>query len=208
MRIANILAAGLAVLGATQACETDEDCSLNDVCSRKPTKSLASKPRPGACKCDPGWFGDDCGRLDLAPATPINVITTPTPWIPFTLGHTEIRPGEDRSYRIRTTANCSISSPRNSPMGVGWRRPSSYIMRAESRTGPQRPYHYADAVTESFRHNPSVIGAPQTKNIFSTLSVLTPLKLRNARALRIRNGRITSLSQVHTASEDPGPPTT
>ncbi|BCS29716.1 glycoside hydrolase family protein [Aspergillus puulaauensis] len=44
----------------------------------------------------------------------------------------------------------------------GW-RPHSYIIRAESRNGPQGPYHYADAVSEPFRHNPYILWSPADK---------------------------------------------
>jgi hypothetical protein len=177
MRIANILAAGLAVIGATQACETDEDCSLNGVCSRKPTKSFASKPKPGACKCDPGWFGDDCGRLDLAPATPINGYNQTDAVDPLHFGpygnsswggQISQDPQDHKLFHLVASQfadGCGLT---------GW-RPSSYIMRAESRTGPQGPYHYADEVTKSFRHNPSVIWSPaDQKYLLYTIGVDAP----------------------------------
>ncbi|KFY46719.1 hypothetical protein V495_02292 [Pseudogymnoascus sp. VKM F-4514 (FW-929)] len=165
MRITNIVAAGLAVLGFTQACETDEDCSLNGICSRKPTKFFASKPKPGACRCDPGWFGDDCGRLDLAPAAPINGynhtdVVDPTNFGAYgnaSWGGQILQDPHDRKlfhlFASQFAHGCGLS---------GW-RPSSYIMRAESRTGPQGPYHYAEAVTKPFRHNPSIIWSPADK---------------------------------------------
>jgi hypothetical protein len=76
--LADMLLASLLVTGATVAaaadapCDTDEDCSLNGVCTS------------GKCDCDPGWvsaFGTGkgtiapgrkraggCGLLDLKPA--------------------------------------------------------------------------------------------------------------------------------------------
>lgn len=72
MRVLDIAYLGLAALGLARACETDEDCSLNGVCIDGPDGPKNSD-HPGIlsriCKCDPGWFGEDCGRLDLAPAT-------------------------------------------------------------------------------------------------------------------------------------------
>ncbi|OBT85559.1 hypothetical protein VE02_06714 [Pseudogymnoascus sp. 03VT05] len=48
-------------------------------------------------------------------------------------------------------------------------------MRAESRTGPQGPYHYADEVTKSFRHNPSVILSPaDQKYLLYTIGIDAP----------------------------------
>ena len=44
-----LLLAGHACAEEALGCETDEDCSLLGVCTS------------GACYCDPGWHGADCG---------------------------------------------------------------------------------------------------------------------------------------------------
>ncbi|KAL4865163.1 hypothetical protein BDV12DRAFT_211229 [Aspergillus spectabilis] len=162
MRLAGLLATGLAVLGCAQACERDEDCSLNGICRRIAPNRYSPRPKPKVCACDPGWFGDDCGRLDLAPATKSNGYnhtdaTDPAYFGPHGNsswgGQILQDPDDPKLFHLFTSQfadGCGLS---------GW-RPSSYVMRAESRTGPQGPYHYADAVSEPFRHNPYVFWSP------------------------------------------------
>ena len=48
-------------LGKDLGCHSDTDCELNGICSKN-TAGLRH------CKCDTGWFGPTCGRLDLLPA--------------------------------------------------------------------------------------------------------------------------------------------
>ncbi|KAL4883577.1 hypothetical protein BJY04DRAFT_184917 [Aspergillus karnatakaensis] len=163
MRIIHVLTLGLAVIHATLACETDEDCSLNGICRRTP--SNRASPRTKTCDCDPGWFGDDCGRLDLAPAIQANgynqtAATNPAHFGPngnSSWGGQILQDPEDpKLFHLFTSQfadGCGLS---------GW-RPSSHIIRAESRNGPQGPYHYAEAISEPFRHNPSIIWSPADK---------------------------------------------
>ena len=61
-KVARVLAVATAVLAlhitfvrsSSPACTNDEDCLLNGACSS------------GACTCDKGWTGPDCGELNLA----------------------------------------------------------------------------------------------------------------------------------------------
>jgi hypothetical protein len=166
MRLLRISVAGAAVLGAAKACETDDDCSLNGICvplSESATSGLGTIYNvTNTCDCDPGWFGDDCGRLDLAPATRgtgYNYTTTKnaddfgsygnSSWC----GSIVQDPTEKELFHMfisQFAHGCGLS---------GW-RPSSFIVRAESRTGPQGPYHYADAVSKPFRHNTYAFYSP------------------------------------------------
>ncbi|CEL00422.1 hypothetical protein ASPCAL00024 [Aspergillus calidoustus] len=165
MYFANLLAAGLAVFRLTQACKTDEDCSLNGICRRSPPARGSSPSRSKVCHCDAGWFGDDCGRLDLAPASKTNgynhtTATDPTHFGPHgnsSWGGQILQDPDDPKlfhlFASQFADGCGLS---------GW-RPSSFIMRAESRSGPQGPYHYADAVSTPFRHNPYIFWSPADK---------------------------------------------
>ncbi|KAL4996284.1 hypothetical protein BDV10DRAFT_113271 [Aspergillus recurvatus] len=160
MQLLSLLACWLAVFATTRACETDEDCSLNGLCRRQ-----WQWPKPGekTCKCDPGWFGEDCGHLDLRPAIKDNGYNhsadavDPSHLGPYgnsSWGGTILQdPREPRLFHLvasQFASGCGLS---------GW-RPFSFIMRAESRTGPQGPYHYMDSISEPFRHNPEVIWSP------------------------------------------------
>lgn len=144
-------------------CATDEDCSLNGICS---TSKI--------CVCDSGWFGDDCGRLDLAPATR----WTGYNYTNFTLpgyassrgnsswGGTIIQDREDKKLFHLVVSQfgrgCGLSA---------W-RPQSFVIRAESRTGPQGPYHYAQNITGQFRHNPYPFWSPaDEKYLLYTIGV-------------------------------------
>lgn len=160
----SILPLVVAALGAA-ACETDEDCSLNGVCVKRCTpKSEASAK---VCRCDPGWIGEDCGRLDLAPATQhsgYNYTYTPPGeddfniWPNASWGGTIHQDRENASvfhlFTVQFTHGCGLR---------GW-RPHSYVIRAESHIGPQGPYHYADTVSQNFRHNPDVVYSPADDN--------------------------------------------
>ena len=148
------LAAVLVLLSSVRfghACTTDEDCSLNGICNAD-----------SSCDCDSGWIGQDCGRLDLAPATR---------WTGY--NHTNYT---DPKY-LNTYGNSSwggrIVQDREDPQlfhliadqfrngcGLSGWRPNSFIVRAESRTGPQGPYEWVQNVTGSFRHNADVMWSP------------------------------------------------
>ncbi|KAH7002613.1 hypothetical protein EDB80DRAFT_778779 [Ilyonectria destructans] len=151
------------------SCDTDDNCSLNGVCTKSRSKRF--------CKCDPGWWGDDCGRLDLAPATRwtgynYTNITNPSYYRAYgnsSWGGTIIQDRDEQKLFhlvISQFANgCGLS---------GW-RPHSFVIRAESRTGPQGPYHYAQNLTRSFRHNPYVFWSPaDQKYLLYTIGVDAP----------------------------------
>ncbi|KAL4915596.1 hypothetical protein BDW62DRAFT_219291 [Aspergillus aurantiobrunneus] len=177
MRFPSFLTLCLAIRAATsQACNTDEDCSLNGLCRYEPTRAW---PGPNhlakTCKCDPGWFGDDCGHLDLRPATKhngynhsIDAVDSNNlgPHGNSSWGGTILQdPHDPRLFHLvaaQFADGCGLS---------GW-RPFSFIMRAESRTGPQGPYHYADSISKPFRHNPEVIWSPaDEKYLLYTIGV-------------------------------------
>ncbi|KAL4793345.1 hypothetical protein BDV19DRAFT_399995 [Aspergillus venezuelensis] len=134
-----------------QACTTDEDCSLNGVCRAK------------ACRCDPGWYGSDCGQLDLRPALKDNGYNHSSDGVASShlgnygnssWGGTIIQDRQDPAIfhliASQFADGCGLS---------GW-RPFSFIFRAESRSGPQGPYYYADTASKPFRHNPQVVWSP------------------------------------------------
>lgn len=175
MRFRNIFALYCITNAATsQACRTDEDCSLNGLC--RTDSSWLGPPHPKkTCECDPGWFGDDCGRLDLRPATKNNgynhsIDATASnrlgPHGNSSWGGTILQdPHDPRLFHLVASQfadGCGLS---------GW-RPFSFIMRAESRSGPQGPYHYVDNIRKPFRHNPEVIWSPaDEKYLLYTIGV-------------------------------------
>ncbi|KAH7192865.1 uncharacterized protein B0J16DRAFT_394897 [Fusarium flagelliforme] len=143
-------------LALSSDCKVDEDCSLNGICSKILKK----------CRCDPGWIGADCGRLDLAPATRYTgynyTYTPPGPddfniWPNASWGGRIIQDRDNKRlfhlFTVQFTRGCGLR---------GW-RPHSYIIRSESHNGPQGPYHYADAVSNNFAHNPDIVYSPADK---------------------------------------------
>ncbi|KAL3469869.1 hypothetical protein BJX99DRAFT_240524 [Aspergillus californicus] len=165
MRLPKILILGLiAPTIASQPCKVDENCSLNGVCRLQWSNPWHTVPWPRKeCICDPGWFGDDCGHLDLRPvkrdtgynhsadATDSNFLGNygNSSWG----GQILQDPHDPKLFHLFASqfANgCGLS---------GW-RPHSFVMRAESRSGPQGPYYFADSVTKTFRHNPYVFWSP------------------------------------------------
>ncbi|KAB8077486.1 hypothetical protein BDV29DRAFT_188686 [Aspergillus leporis] len=180
MKFLSFLTLVLAACGGAWACETDEDCSLNGVCMN----SVEGGHNPDqqdtgekVCRCDPGWFGDDCGRLDLAPATRYTGynhtdVTDPSYFGKYgnsSWGGQILQDPTDASlfhlFASQFSYGCGLS---------GW-RPHSFIMRAESRNGPQGPYHFAQQVTTAFRHNPYVFFSPaDQKYLLYTIGVDAP----------------------------------
>ena len=53
-----VVAMAVVATALSAGCSTDMDCSLNGLC------------QSGACACDKGWGGTDCGVLNLGPAPP------------------------------------------------------------------------------------------------------------------------------------------
>jgi hypothetical protein len=148
-----------------QTCAIDDDCSLNGLCT-----SLA-------CVCDPGWIGPDCGRLDLSPATRdtgYNYTTYTNPSYYNTRGNSSwggqiVQDQQDpKLFHLlvdQFAHGCGLS---------GW-RPTSFVARAESTTGPQGPYHWVQNVTGSFRHNTYVHWIPaDEKYLLWTIGVSVP----------------------------------
>ncbi|KAF1957179.1 hypothetical protein CC80DRAFT_444685, partial [Byssothecium circinans] len=132
------------------ACTTDEDCSLNGLCSS--ATSL--------CTCDPGWIGEDCGHLDLRPATRYTGYN-----------HTNITAADPyREGRGNSSWGAHILHDRNDPSlfhlitsqfahgcGLSAWKPFSTVIRAESRTGPQGPYFWAQEIYSEWYHNPATV---------------------------------------------------
>ncbi|KAI0901356.1 hypothetical protein F4806DRAFT_451970 [Annulohypoxylon nitens] len=148
------------------ACMTDEDCSLNSICNQSSSN----------CECDPGWKSDDCGQLDLQPATR----WTGYNYTNFTLpdfygakgnsswGGTVVRDRVDRKlFHLiidQFSHGCGLA---------GW-RPFSTVVRAESRTGPAGPFFYAEELLGTFRHNSKVVWSPaDEKYLLYTIGIET-----------------------------------
>lgn len=136
-------------------CTTDDDCSLNGICSR--SKS---------CVCDPGWRSADCSELDLHPVerwTGYNHTNATGPdfykegagnssWG----GHIIHDPEDKKLFHL-------ITSQMSHGCGLAGWRPFSTIIRAESRTGPRGPYTFAQELFGTFHHNPTTIYSPADK---------------------------------------------
>lgn len=146
----------IAFTGA-QTCTTDDDCSLNGLCLPSANTTTTS-----ACHCDPGWFGTDCGRLDLAPATRYTGFNNTNATSPdhynnrgnSSWGGQILQDQDDpRLFHLiydQFAHGCGLS---------GW-RPTSFIARAESTSGPQGPYVWKQNITGSFRHNAYAYWSP------------------------------------------------
>ncbi|KAI9158130.1 hypothetical protein HJFPF1_06120 [Paramyrothecium foliicola] len=140
------------LLCVTLACQTMEDCGLNGICSCNQT-----------CICDAGWRGVDCSELDLQPAQRYSGYN-----------HTNISlPGFYREGAGNSSWGGHIIQDREEPglfhlivsqfprgCGLSGWRPFSEVIRAESRTGPQGPYTWAQQLFPTFRHNPTTIWSP------------------------------------------------
>ncbi|KAF2853906.1 hypothetical protein T440DRAFT_293199 [Plenodomus tracheiphilus IPT5] len=135
-----------------QPCSADDDCSLNGLCTSH------------HCICDPGWTGPDCGRLDLSPATRgtgYNHTTYTSP--------THYKPNGNSSWggqiiqdRTNPTLFHLLVDQFAHGCGLSAWRPTSFVARAESHSGPQGPYHWAQNITSSFRHNTYVHWNPSS----------------------------------------------
>lgn len=133
---------------AVEACTSDLDCSLNGICDTDTAE----------CTCDGGWIGSECGILDLQPAQKDagynqSGITTAGDWGAY--GNSSWC-GSMVQDRDDATTFHLFTSVFAHGCGLGYWRPMSYVMRAESKTGPQGPYQYVQTVTDNFRHNPYV----------------------------------------------------
>ncbi|KAH9235803.1 hypothetical protein K456DRAFT_1832126 [Colletotrichum gloeosporioides 23] len=142
----------LILLSHATGCKTDEDCSLNGICSWE-----------GSCACDPGWRSADCSELDLQPVerwTGYNhTNATGTDFYKEGAGNSSwgghiIHDRSDKSLFHLVTSQMSHGCGL-----AGW-RPFSTVIRAESRTGPRGPYNYAQTLFGTFHHNPTTIWSP------------------------------------------------
>ena len=143
-----VVARAALLLGTARAalvCTSDRDCSFTGVCT------VARE-----CACDPGWRGDDCGVLDLAPATRGTGYNRTAEGTSSWGGRIVPDPADANLFHLfaaEFTGGC----------GLDFWSPMSRIIRAESRTGAEGPYVFASEVVGTFAHNPTVIRDPTRK---------------------------------------------
>lgn len=133
----------LLTIGIVLACKTDEDCSLNGICSKY----------AGQCKCDPGWRGNDCGELDILPArtdTGYNRTAEKISSWCFSVVQDPHEKDLHHAFLSEFSNHC----------GLDYWAPYSRVIRAESKTGPAGPYTFAEEVVGHFAHNPTVVYSP------------------------------------------------
>jgi hypothetical protein len=132
----------IAALAFARACSTDDDCSLNGLCNTE----------NATCTCDPGWLGNDCARLDLAPATRgtgYNHTDYMDPAYYNTHGNSSWG-GQIIQDRQNPTLFHLLYNQFAHGCGLSGWRPASFVARAESRSGPKGPYTWVQNVTGSF----------------------------------------------------------
>ncbi|KAK8872489.1 hypothetical protein PGQ11_003003 [Apiospora arundinis] len=142
----------LALVSAAYACKTDDECSLNGICTPC-----------GTCDCDPGWTSPDCGKLDLQPATRwtgYNHTNITLPDHYSTKGGNSSWGGQIVRDRHDKSLFHLVASQFARGCGLAGWRPFSTVIRAESRTGPAGPYRYAQELFGTFHHNPTVVWSP------------------------------------------------
>ena len=130
----------------TFACKIDEDCSLNGICSQYSS----------TCTCDLGWRGDDCGEVDIYPAKRNSGYNRTSEGI-SSWGSKIVQDPYDKNLYHAFLAEF------DNHCGLDYWAPYSRIIRAESRTGPDGPYAFAEEVVGHFAHNPTVVYSPADK---------------------------------------------
>ena len=140
MRVPRSLCLLLGCVSAGRACSTDEDCSLNGRCAAS------------ACACVAPWRGDDCGVLDVLPATA----------------------PDGALYRRANTSTWCASALRDDATGAwhaivslfadscgldSW-TVNSELVHVVSASGPAGPYVNETVIRLPFSHNPKVTRAP------------------------------------------------
>ena len=129
-----------AFLSSAFSCSSDEDCSLNGLCSASTQ----------LCHCDAGWRSSDCGELDLSPATRSTGYNHTAEGVSSWGGKIVQDPTNPALFHLfaaEFSGGCTLDD---------W-APMSRIIRAESHDGPAGPYTFADEVVGTFAHNPSVV---------------------------------------------------
>ena len=156
----DMLASVATLLLAVSGCVTDEDCSLNGLCTSS------------TCVCDSGWRGDDCGLVHLAPVVLGSGYNLTGDERPTSSWGANIFPDEDLAqnpntwhmYASEFTEHCDIRH---------W-SPNSRIVHTVSTSGPLGPYSFANEVVPAFAHNPKVLKAPDGTWLMYTIGVKVP----------------------------------
>eukprot|EP00754_Rhynchopus_humris_P024432 Rhum_TRINITY_DN14892_c0_g1::Rhum_TRINITY_DN14892_c0_g1_i2::g.124955::m.124955 len=121
---------------AVHACTTDDDCSLNGVCSA------------GVCACDAAWSGADCGVLRLLPTKKNNGYHNTTGHMGSWGGSIHKDPASDAWYMFATefANHCPLTT---------WTT-NSMVVRTVSKQGPLGPYTFDTVLLPTFHFNPNV----------------------------------------------------
>lgn len=140
----------------TLQCQTDDDCSLNGVCSG------------GSCKCDPAWGGQSCELLQLVPPPavipaypPPELLHNTTSWGGSVIADPST--GKFHMYVAEMINGCGMST---------WST-NSIIRHAVSDT-PTGPYAQKEVVMSYFAHNPTAITAPDGTHLIWHIGCGTP----------------------------------
>ncbi|KAG9250336.1 uncharacterized protein F5Z01DRAFT_629724 [Emericellopsis atlantica] len=152
MRASSLILLGGLALAAAKSCTSMEDCSLNGICTCHHT-----------CRCDPGWTGSNCGKLDLQPVerwTGYNNTNFTNPDFYREGGGNSSWGGQIIHDREDKGLFHFIASQFKHGCGLSAWRPFSQVIRAESRTGPRGPFIWKQTLFDTFRHNPTVVWSP------------------------------------------------
>eukprot|EP00040_Diaphanoeca_grandis_P012328 m.62541 g.62541 ORF g.62541 m.62541 type:complete len:423 (+) comp23170_c0_seq2:145-1413(+) len=131
--------------GISTKCQTDLDCQLTGSCS------------DGVCDCHPGWHGEQCGQLMLAPITSSDHI-----------GY--VASGQaDRAQNIscswggnlikeKTGEWSLITAAMLGNCGIGEWSTNSEVIRATA-SAPEGPFRFSETIVRRFAHEPNVVTA-------------------------------------------------